>query len=365
MTASKVDRIPDASELDLDEKLGQMLLLGFRGTRLTDDNPIVSDIRDHKIGGVILFDYEIKRATTDRNISSPEQVAKLTSDLKEYADIPLIVSIDQEGGLVNRLKPEFGFSRTLSHKELGEKNDLDFTRRHAREIAGLVKASGHNMNFAPCVDLGINKENKAIYLRERCFSDDPEAVALHASAYVRGHREAGVLTALKHFPGHGSSKEDTHLGMADVTDTWQEYEILPYQRILEEGLCQMIMTTHIFNRKLDETWPATLSRKILDGILRRQLGFDGVIISDDLQMKAITEHFGEDEVMKQALRAGVDVLAYGNNLDFEPDLAERFLRIAGQMLEDGEITIEQIDASVSRILNLKKQFYDQPDALKG
>lgn len=346
--------IPETTDLTLEQKLGQMLLLGFLGTRLTEDNPVVKDLREHHIGGVILFDYDIRRASAERNIASPEQVLQLTFDLKSHADIPIFVSIDQEGGLVNRLKPDFGFPETLSHKELGEKNDLTFTRQHARHIAALVKKYGHNVNFAPCVDLGINKENKAIFLRQRCFSDDAEMVALHASAYVRGHLEEGVLTALKHFPGHGSSREDTHLGMADVTDSWIEHELLPYQRIMEEGLCRMIMTTHIFNRRLDAQWPATLSSAVLQDVLRGRMGFDGVIISDDLQMKAITEHYGEEAVMEQALTAGVDILAYGNNLDYDPDIAPKFVRIAKKMLEDGRISMERIDASVTRILDLKK-----------
>ncbi len=347
--------LPALKDLSLEQKLGQMLLLGFRGKELKPTNPIVAEIEEYHIGGVILFDYDIKLQSGDRNIESPEQVKELTTDLKSHARIPMFVSIDQEGGLVNRLKPEFGFPPTLSHKALGERNDLDFSREHGREIARLVKQTGHNMNFAPCVDLGINKENKAIYGRERCFSDDPEVVALHASAYVRGHKEEGVLTALKHFPGHGSSKEDTHLGMADVTETWQQHEVLPYQRVLDEGLCDMIMTTHIFNRNLDPDYPATLSESILKGMLRDQMGFEGVIISDDLQMKAITAHFGVDDVMKQALTAGVDILAYGNNLDFDPRIASKFVRVAKEMLHDGDITEERIDESVGRILKLKEQ----------
>lgn len=346
--------VPETSDLTLEQKLGQMLLLGFLGTELTDDNPIVTDIRRHHLGGVVLFDYDMKRASPERNVASPEQVRKLTFALKSHAEIPIFVSIDQEGGLVNRLKPKFGFPETLSHKELGEKNDPGFTYRHGRHIAALIRKYGHNVNFAPCVDLGINKENKAIYLRERCFSDDPEMVAQHAGAYVRGHEEEGILTALKHFPGHGSSREDTHLGMADVTESWSGDEVLPYERLMEQGLCRMIMTTHIFNRRLDPEWSATLSPYVLQDMLRGRMGFEGVIISDDLQMKAITAHYGEDVVMEQALIAGVDILAYGNNLDFDPDIAVKFVRIARKMLNDGRISMGRIDASVDRILNMKR-----------
>lgn len=353
---SNTSTLPEISTMSLEQKLGQMLLLGFRGTHLTDENPILSDIRDRYIGGVVLFDYDLMLKSYERNIASPGQVAKLTGELASQADIPLFIAIDQEGGIVNRLKPAYGFAPTRSHKELGEKNDTAETLRHSREIAEEVRKSGHNLNFAPCLDLAINKENKAIYGRERCFSEDPEVAALHASAYIRGHHETGVLTAVKHFPGHGSSREDTHLGMADVTETWQEYEVLPYQRLLDEGLCDMIMTTHIFNRRLDPDFPATLSRNILTGMLRQRLGWNGVIVSDDLQMKAITAHFGTEAAMKQALMAGVDLLIYGNNLDFDPVLAETFFKVAREMMEQGEMDEQRIDESVARIFDLKKRW---------
>ncbi len=356
--------VPHPDDLSLEQKLGQMLLLGFRGTVLEKDNPIVSDIRDHQIGGVILFDYDVVRQSADRNIASPEQVRALTADLKSLSQIPLFVSIDQEGGTVNRLKPDFGFPPTFSHKELGEKDDLAFTYEHGRAIASLVRRHGHNVNFAPCLDLGINKQNKAIYGRDRCFSDDPEVAALHASAYVRAHRDEGVIAAAKHFPGHGSSLEDTHLGMADVTKSWQEYEVLPYQRLMDEGLVEMIMTTHIFNRRLDEKWPATLSPRVLKDMLRKRMGFEGVIISDDLQMKAISGHYGDRVVMEQALLAGVDILAYGNNLDFDPGLASRFIRIAKQLLDDGKISVGRINDSVMRILLLKEKMVTIEKKLK-
>lgn len=352
---SSVSPIPDVHDLTLDQRLGQMLMLGFRGTRLDEDNPIVTDLRDDRIGGVILFNYDTVLNSFERNIASPDQVTRLTADLMSRAEIPLITAVDQEGGTVNRLSPDYGFPVTKSHKDLGEINDLALTYKYAQEIAVLLRSTGHNMNFAPCVDLAINKENKAIYGRDRCFSDDPEVAALHASAYIRAHRQAGILTTLKHFPGHGSSKADTHFGMVDVTDTWQEFETLPYLRILDEGLCDTIMTTHIVNRKLDPDWPATLSTMILTGILRGHMGFDGVIISDDLQMKAISEHYGQDAVMQRALLAGVDILLYGNNMDFEPGVSGRFQRVAKEMLDRGEISEERINASAERILGLKKQ----------
>jgi beta-N-acetylhexosaminidase len=347
--------MPKLHDLTLDQKLGQMLLVGFRGKNPDPGNPIVSDIRDRHIGGVILFDYDSARKSYDRNIASPEQVSELTAWLAGQAEIPLFVSIDQEGGVVNRLKPEYGFPASMSHRELGEMADPELTFRHSREIAVTLRRHGFNLNFAPCVDLGINRENKAIFGRDRCFSDDPETAAIHASAYIRGHHEENILTAIKHFPGHGSARDDTHLGMADVTDSWLEYEMLPYQRVLEEQICDMVMTTHIFNRRLDPDWPATLSARILDDMLRARLGHDGVIITDDLQMKAISSHYGRETAIRRALLAGADILLYGNNMEYDPEASARFLHTAKEMLDRGELEESRINASAARILKLKSR----------
>jgi beta-N-acetylhexosaminidase len=351
----KQPALPKLSDLSIDQKIAQMLLIGFRGFEITPDNPIVNDIRKLEIGGIILFDYDVVLKSYDRNVRSPEQLSHLMGQLYALFPAATFVSIDQEGGTVNRLKPEYGFEPTFSHKELGEKDDVDFTRKHSRQIAKMLKKYGININFAPCLDLGINKENKAIYLRNRTFSDVPEKVALHGAAYIEGHREEGVLTCVKHFPGHGSSLADTHLGMADVTDSWQSFEMHPYEHIIAEGLCDMVMTTHIFNRTLDDVYPATMSARIMQGILRDKLGYKDVIISDDLQMQAITNHFGLEQAVEQTILAGVDILAIGNNLVFEPDVATRCIVIVKDLLDKGILDEARIDQSVERILRMKQK----------
>lgn len=347
--------LPKLSDLTLDQKLAQMLLVGFRGYALDDDNPIIEDMRKHMVGGIILFDYDVVLKKHERNISSPEQLKKLMGQVYDNLQMPTFLSIDQEGGTVNRLKPEYGFLESYSHKELGEKNDLNHTKDHGAHIARILKEYGLNMNFAPCVDLGINKENKAIYGRNRTFSDDPEVVTAHAKAYIEGHRSKGVLTTLKHFPGHGSSLADTHLGMADITETWTPEEMIPYEKLIQEGLCDMVMTTHIFNGQLDSAYPATLSASIMQGVLRKEFNYDGVIISDDLQMQAITDYFGLEKVVELALLAGIDILAFGNNLAYEPDVVTRSISIIKELMDAGTIEESQIDTSVGRILELKKR----------
>lgn len=350
----KQPEVPKLSDLSIDQKIAQMLLIGFRGYEVDRDHPIVKDLRERQIGGIILFDYDVVLKAYDRNIKSPGQLMQLNQQLYSHMPAATFLSIDQEGGTVNRLKPEYGFEPTISHVELGQIDDTNRTYQEGRYIASILKRYGINLNFAPCLDLAINKENKAIYGRQRTFSEEPERVAVHGEAYIRGHREEGVLTCPKHFPGHGSSLADTHLGMADVTDTWQDFEMIPYTHLLDKGLIDMIMTTHIFNRNLDPDYPATMSARIMQGILRDQLGYDGVIISDDMQMHAITHHFGLEDAVRQTLLAGVDILAFGNNLAFEPEVAQTSIRIIKDLLDDGVIDEDRIDTSVERILERKR-----------
>jgi len=350
----KQPEVPQLTDLTIDQKIAQMLLIGFRGYEVDSAHPIVKDLVERHIGGVILFDYDVVLKAFDRNIKSPEQLMTLNRQLYGYMPFATFLSIDQEGGTVNRLKPEYGFDSTRSHVELGRLDDLDVTYQEGKKIAEMLKHYGINLNFAPCLDLAINKENKAIYGRQRTFSEDPQQVALHGEAYIRAHRDVGVLTCPKHFPGHGSSLADTHLGMADVTDTWQHFEMHPYKYLMDHDLVDMVMTTHIFNRKLDHIYPATMSANIMQGLLRNELGYDGVIISDDLQMHAITHHFGLEDAIKQTLLAGVDILAFGNNLAFEPDVATQSIAIIKGYLDDGTLTESRIDESVERILHRKR-----------
>jgi beta-N-acetylhexosaminidase len=340
----------------LDDKLGQMMLLGFRGFELTDDNPIVADLRERHVGTVVLFDYDDVTGTFERNIRTPDQVRSLVRSLHGVAPRPLFVAIDQEGGRVNRLKPEYGFPETLTHRELGMRNDPDFTYEHAELIARTLRDLGINVNLAPVLDLGINKDNPIIYGKHRTFSSDPVIVSQHAEAYIRAHLEQGVQPVVKHFPGHGSSRDDTHLGMVDVTETWSGKELIPYATLIDNGLCDFVMTTHVFNKHLDERYPATLSKNILTGMLRERLGFDGVIITDDLQMKAIRKQYGLEQAVTLALEAGADIINIGNNMEFQPDAGIRVLGIMRDLIGKGVLTEDRITESYDRVMKLKEKF---------
>jgi len=344
-----------AAPVLLDEKIGQMILAGFRGLTVEAANPIVADIRDRKIGGVVLFDYDVPSRSPVRNIESPGQVKALISRLRELAKTPLFVALDQEGGKVSRLKEKFGFPATVSQKYLGSLNDPAATRRYAEAEAAVLEEAGFNLNFAPVVDLDVNTENPVIGGIERSFSADPEIVVRQALEIIRAHHAAGVLTTLKHFPGHGSSKSDSHLGFTDVSATWSKTELEPYRRIIGEGLCDAVMTAHVFNAGLDPKYPATLSGPTIRGLLRGEMGFDGVVISDDMQMKAISANFGLDEAVVRAVEAGVDILTFANNSIFDPEIAQTAAGILKKAVAGGAIPVERIDRSYDRIMRLKRR----------
>lgn len=345
-----------SGEVSLDVKIGQMLKVGFRGLSVDDQSPVVGDIQKYHIGGVVLFDYDVPKDTAYRNIASPQQVQGLTQDLQQFTQIPLIIAIDQEGGRVARLKPKHGFEPTVSAQYLGSLQNADSTQKYARRTGETLSELGINTNLAPVVDVNINPKNPVIGGLERSLSADPDVVTRQAKMYIETLHEYGIITTLKHFPGHGSSKDDSHLGVVDVTDYWQQEELVPYRNLIESGSADIVMTAHIFNAKLDSTYPATLSKPIITGILRDSLGFDGVVMSDDLQMKAIRTQYGLKETIKLSIQAGVDMLSFANNSIFDAEIAAKAHRIIKELIEEGAISEDRIDESYRRIMELKSKY---------
>jgi beta-N-acetylhexosaminidase len=343
---------PEKPELRL--MAAQMVMVGFRGLTVEEWPQATAQIRDAGIGGVILFDYDVPAQTEVRNIASPDQVRRLVSDLQGLAEIPLLVAIDQEGGRVNRLKERFGFPPTVSAASLGILDDPALTEEQSAQTGRILASLGITLNFAPVVDVNTNPSNPIIGSLGRSFSSDPQVVARHAAAWVRGHRRFGVLTALKHFPGHGSSAADSHKGFVDVTASWSEHELLPYTFLIGEGLADAVMTAHIVNHKLDTERPATLSPRTLQEILRCRLGFKGLIVSDDLQMGAIRDHYGFEESIAMALEAGIDLLVFGNNSVYEPEIGLRAVEVIERLVREGTIPWERVESSWVRIMNLKE-----------
>lgn len=344
---------PAAAAPDLSAKLGQMVMVGFRGLALTPDAPIVADIGRRNLGAVVLFSYDVALENAARNIDSPDQVAQLNADLQSVARNALLIAADEEGGKVARLDERHGFPPTLSAQELGNRNDPAYTYDQSVLMAKTLAAAGINHNLAPVVDVNTNPDNPVIGALGRSFSADPAIVTAQARAFIEAHHSQGITTTLKHFPGHGSSQADSHLGLVDVSATWQLLELDPYRALIADGLADSIMTAHVFNSQLDPEYPATLSKSILTGILREELGYDGVVISDDMNMQAITSQYGFEQAAVMAVQAGADVLAYGNNLIYDPEIMQRVLDALHAAVKRGDLSEQRIDDSYRRIQALK------------
>ena len=326
-------------------------MVGFRGLTVSTTDPIRKAIEDG-LGGVILFDRH--QATGGvRNIESPAQVRSLTADLQARAgDRPFIVAIDLEGGLVTRLSPKFGFPAVASEAEIGATGHDQQVTTWARGIAETLASVGVNLNLAPVVDLNVNPQNPAIGTLGRAFSADPNLVARYAGIEIQAHRHRGVRTTLKHFPGLGSATANTDFGVADVTTTWTPAELLPYRSLIGQGLADVIMAGHLVNGQVDKDHPASLSRAIVTGLLREQLGWDGPVITDDLQAGAITTAFGLEEAVSLALTAGTDLLLFANQQTFDPDIATRILDVVEGLVQKGTVSESRIDEAVARVRRL-------------
>ena len=355
------------------EMLAQMIMVGFKEAEVTEETPVVRAIRDFSLGGVILYNIDLKcfleaqkkrpdltryeaAKICPKNIVSPEQLGTLSSSLQSYSKIPLLISVDQEGGFVSRLGPAAGFLEKESPKTLGEKDDLLLTTRVAGGMARDLKKSGINLNLAPMVDLSLNPES-LIAKNGRSFGSNPNLVYRHSRAFIVAHRNQGVLTALKHFPGKGSAGQDTHFEMADVTSCYQEQELYPFSRLIQEGLVDLIMTSHMNHRGWDEKYPVTLSPKVLRGMLREKLGYPGVIISDDLLMGAIVKQFTLEEACVLAVQAGVDILLASNNSPEgdDPYLFNRIFDALVKSVDQGRISRTLIETSHARLMALKER----------
>ena len=353
----------DADTVSLDQMIGQMVMVGLNKYQEPNNKKeTLQAIREGKISGVVLFEKDLNKKDTKKNLS------KLVWELQENTTIPLLIAIDEEGGRVNRLKPKYGFPKTVSAQYLGEIDNLDSTYFYASGTAQTLSQFGFNVNFAPTVDVNINPKNPVIGGVGRSYSSDYLEVIDHAQTVIKAHDAYTVATALKHFPGHGSSAEDTHLGIADVSNTWRLEELYPYKALIDSGYVRSIMSSHIVNRTLDDQLlPATLSKKILNGILRTYLGFDGVVFSDDMHMGAITQHYGFEEAVVLAVNAGVDVLVFSNNITLDDITNAGSLHaLIKKGVEEGKIEEWRIRESYQRIMKFKRELGLLEDSyLKG
>lgn len=332
------------------ELLGQHLMIGLDGLRLTEREK--EFLVANNVGGVTLF---------GRNVQSPAQVAELTREIQALAPrtaskLPFFIGVDQEGGRVARLREPFTVWPPL--RALGELDSpnasYNFTLALGRELGGV----GINLDYAPCLDVFTNPRNTVI--GDRALSDDPDQVAKHASALVRGFVKAGIVPCGKHFPGHGNTLIDSHedLPVENATlERLEAVELVPFRKAFKAGL-DFVMTAHILFPNVDPQWPATLSEIFLKKILREKLGFRGVIITDDMDMKAMAKHFDRAELPVRALTAGADMVLYCN----EPDIPPMALDAMEKALREGRLREENLRASYQRIEKLKREGLPQTPA---
>ena len=361
--------------MDPRKMIAQMIMVGFKEAEVAEGTPIVGVLGEFSLGGVILYNIDLKcfleaqkknpglsrfegAKLCPKNIISLQQLRALTADLQGYSNSPLLIAVDQEGGLVSRLAPAAGFAERESPHELGKKDDLAETSRVAEGMAIDLRKSGINLNLAPVVDLALNPES-LIVRNGRSFGSDPQLVYRHAREFIRAQKKHGVLTTLKHFPGKGSAGADTHFEMAEVTHSYQDRELYPFSKLIDEGLADLIITSHILHRGWDEEYPVTLSSRVLRGLLREKLGYRGVIISDDLQMGAIVKQFSLEEACILAVQAGVDILLASNNSPEgdDPTLFSRMFEAVVKSVERRRISRSIIEAAHARIMDLRGRIF--------
>jgi beta-N-acetylhexosaminidase len=350
---------PAPTVAPLRQRIARLLVVGFRGLTVSGDDPIAQAIASDGLGGVILFDRD--EVVGVRNVASPEQVANLVDSLRALApDRELIVAIDQEGGRITRLSQKYGFPAVASEAAIGAKGDAS-VQAWANGIAGTLAGVGINLNFAPVVDLNANPTNPAIGALDRAFSADPAVVSRDAQIETTAHRDRDIKTALKHFPGLGSATANTDFGVADVTKTWHAVELDPYRDLLGLDLVDVIMAAHVVNGQIDASAPASLSHKTVTSLLRGQLGWDGVVVTDDMGAAAIRQAFGLRDAIGLALNAGNDLLLFANQHDYDPVLAGRVIAIIEGLVGDGTVAETRIDEALGRV----RRLFDAPGAAPG
>ena len=341
------------SDTELKKMIGRMLIVGFPDEKIDKNSQIVKDMQEYDLGGVILFDKFYNDRSKTKNISSPSQLKTLTHDLKKFSNRPLFISVDQEGGKVARLKPKYGFSKIPSALSVSKMN---FKEAHGiyETQSKMLQNAGINMNFAPVVDLNVNPRNRVIVGLQRSYGKDVSKVTAYAKIVIQEQNLHNVISVLKHFPGHGSSLGDSHKGFVNISETWSPKELEPYKILIDKKQVDMIMTAHVFNSHIDKKYPATLSYKFNHDLLRKELNFKGVIISDDLQMGAISQHYTLAQRTTLAINSGVDILLFGNQL--ENVTLKELVETIFQEVKSGKISIKRIKESNSRIENLHTKY---------
>ena len=328
--------------LTLDEKIGQLLIIGFEGSIINDYN--IKMIEEYKVGGFILF---------SRNIIEENQLLDLVNNLKvenNHNSVPLFISIDEEGGKVSRLPNTY--KKLPELKSIGDSNNPVLSYEYGQLLGNRLKLLGINLNFAPVLDINSNPNNPVI--GNRAFGNTVDLVIDNGIPLFKGIESTGVIPAVKHFPGHGDTLVDSHIDLPIVyksLDQLEQLELKPFKRAIEEDV-DMIMVAHILFPELDDLYPATMSKSILMDLLRKDLAYNGVIISDDITMGAILENYSIEQASLNFLKAGGDIVLICHGED-NPIAVIQFIK---DSIKNGDIRVEDIDEKVYRILTLKEKY---------
>lgn len=342
------DEIKEKIEsMTLDEKIGQLFIVGFEGETVNDE--IVDLISNRKVGGLILF---------ARNIVNSSQLIELNNSLRKIqSDIPLFISVDEEGGLVSRVPNEF--EALPSSGEIGNYNSEEISYKVGAIIAKELKALGFNMDFAPVLDINSNPNNTVI--GERAFGDNADIVTRLGIKTMEGIRDGGIIPVVKHFPGHGDTDVDSHYGLPIVTKTLDELnslEFIPFKEAINNG-SDVVMISSIILSSIDSENPSTMSEKVMTDILRGDLGFDGVIATDDMTMAAIMDNYNLTDAVVMSIKSGADLVLVCHGYD---NILNSILAVK-DAVNSGIISEERIDESVDRILKLKEKYNVSNDAI--
>ena len=328
--------------MSINEKIGQLMIIGFNGTSV--DENLNDLVKNSYIGGVILF---------KDNVESLDGVTELINNIKLLNienKIPLFISVDEEGGVVSRTPNEF--LKLPSSLSIGSYNNENMSYKVGEIIAQELKLMGYNMDYAPVLDVLSNPNNTVI--GSRAFGRDVDTVSNLGVSVMKGISENNIIPVVKHFPGHGDTSVDSHYGLPLVEKSLEELkelEFIPFQWAINNG-ADAIMVSHILLQSIDSENPATMSKKIVSNILRNEMNFDGVVISDDMTMAAIMDNYDIGEASVKAINAGVDIILVCHGYDNEM----KVLNSISEAVNSGEITEERLNESVYRILSLKNKY---------
>ena len=341
-SSEEIEEKVKLDDMTLEEKIGQMLMVSYSGTFLSED--IKYDLETYKPGGVTLF-YN--------NLSNYSDTLNFINDIKKSSEIPIFIGVDQEGGLVQRIDSS-KFSMVSDIPSMGDVslvNDLEVTRKLGFVMAKELRLFGVNMDFAPVVDVLDSLDNSVI--GDRSFGTDKAVVSSQARVISDELRKEGIISVYKHFPGHGSAVLDSHFDLPLISKSKEELmsnDLVPYIDAINQDSIDVIMVGHLSVPSLDSSnTPASLSKSIINDFLKEELGFKGVVVTDALNMGALVNNYGEKEVLELAINAGVDIILM-------PSSAQEAIRLIKESISEGKISVERIDESVSKILDLKKKY---------